>query len=141
LGDAMADKKNRKERPPLEELPLAVRKRLRQSALDEWYANPSKRSRELDLTQEERDYVARYVHWNRSLKRIVPPADTRFPDCSIYQGILDPALPSFVPVWKTHRPGSPRIERWGYLVRRGFYRPRPEVFFWGDEAKRDLNAS
>jgi hypothetical protein len=137
----MVDQEDGKRRPPLEPLPLAVRKRMRQSALDEWHKNPGKRSRDLDLTQEERDYAARYVRWYRSLKRTTQPADTRFADCAIYQGILDPALPDFVPVSRMLRPGNPRIERWGYLVRRGFYRPRPEIFFWGNEAKGDLNAS
>jgi len=46
----MGDKAKGTERLPLKDLPLAVRKRLRQSALDEWHENPGKRSRELDLT-------------------------------------------------------------------------------------------
>lgn len=120
------------DRRPLEKLPFAVKKRLRQSAFDKWHDNPARPSRGLDLTQEERDYIARYVRWYRSLKRIEHPA--HFPvgdrDLLLYKGKPDPEMPAYI---ATHPPrrcdGIPPVDDWGYLHRRGFSRPYPCVEF------------
>jgi hypothetical protein len=46
---------------------------VRMSARKKWYSPPYKPSRQLDMTQEERAGLARYLRWNRSLKRVAPP--------------------------------------------------------------------
>lgn len=124
--------KDNRDRRPLEKLPLEVKKRLRQSAFDAWVYNPVRRSRGLDLTQEERDYIARYVRWYRSLKRVERPAhfSDRNRDMLLYQGRPDPELAFYVETHPPrHRDGIPPIDKWGYLQRRSFSRPHPRVYF------------
>jgi hypothetical protein len=132
---------NGKQKAPLQELPLEVKRRLRKSALREWYKNPGKRSREIDLTQEERDYLGRFVRWYRSLKRVEPP-EGYGPSAEVYKGKPDPAFDYLVQIRRTPEHSKPRIEprveEWGYLQPRGFSRPLPVVILPDEDRRAEL---
>jgi hypothetical protein len=97
-------------------LDFSKKKEIRDSALDRWSQESGWRSRRLGLTQDERDYLARYVRWERSLKRIEAPDDV---GGAVYEGRPDPEFPWFVVVHS-----DPPTEHRGYLRRRGFLNTR-----------------
>jgi hypothetical protein len=110
----------KKQRVPLQKIPLEVRKRLRQSVFEAWHKNPRKPSREFDLTQEERDYLARHLRWYRSLTRVEPP-DGYGPGALVYKGKPDPAFNYLVQIKRRNASRA----GWGYMQPRGLVRPMP----------------
>jgi hypothetical protein len=90
----------------------AAKKELRDLGQSIWAKGPSWRSRKLVLTKEARDYLARYLRWQRSLKSVETPGGS-----AIFRGRPDPEFPWSVKVFV-----DPPAREWGYLRPRGFSR-------------------